>query len=584
MISMRWGGAFLTLALAAHALAATTAPTTNPAILEAQKSVRAGRIVEVATRVEWTLGEQAKDFSHANLDELVRLATLRGFGRFFARVNQPDEGTTDTLAWLLAQPKLAPVLMMAATSLDPPERVAEVVRALRADEGKKLDEFADLAAAVCLVWDAPERFPVPANANGGNDEDPKIDPDRVCRVFEHFASGAAAGRLVFDPRRLPAEVLVHVVDLDLSDEELAWLSSRRADPAALYRGMKYFDSFDYDRARKIGTDPRVYVLPSILKHGGSYGDIAYAASESARAAGVPAVVCRAQGLSDGVAPAWVAYAANVNGKPAWDFSSARYPQDAGWPGEITDPQTGEVLGEVDVALLAIWASTAPRDRLASVALTKSVDLVPADVRVGLLRRAIDLAPGNRRAWIAIADLAAKEKFDDAAIKPVEETIGKYLRRSPEFATIVRLRTLKGRGSIEFEHFAKRAADAVPERPDLVRAVQLAVVDRLRDDKRFDDALTILTEALRKGGARSPAAACAIMSRADVILRQRDDVVRLASMYHDVFESLPRPEPTRHGRSSGYYRIGSKYADLLDELHKPQDAQAVRVKIQNVVAE
>ena len=69
------------------------------------------------------------------------------------------------------------------------------------------------------------------------------------------------------------------------------------------------------------------------------------------------------------------------------------------------------------------------------------------------------------------------------------------------------------------------------------------------------------EILRKGGARSPAAACAVMSRADAILRHRDDVLRLAAMYHDVFESLPRPDPTRHGRASGYYRIGAKYDEL-----------------------
>src|SRR5207248_1748777 len=147
---------------------------------------------------------------------------------------------------------------------------------------------------------------------------------------------------------------------------------------------------------------------------------------SARAAGVPAVVCRVAGLNDGVVAAWVAFAANTGGKPSWDFSSARYPHDAGWPGEITDPQTGELLGEADVAILAGLAATAPRDRLASIALTKSLDLVPADVRVPLLRRAIELSPGDRRAWLALADLAAREKFDDAAMKPIEETIGKYL--------------------------------------------------------------------------------------------------------------------------------------------------------------
>src|SRR5262249_45914599 len=156
--------------------------------------------------------------------------------------------------------------------------------------------FADLAAAVCVAWDAPERFPLPPNA--GNDEEPKIDSERVCRIFEHFTSATAAGRLAFDPRRLPAELLVHVVDLDLSDDELTWLSARRADVASVYRGIKYFDNFDYDRARKTGEDPRVYVLPNIAKRGGSYGDITYVASQSARAAGMPAVLCRASGLTD----------------------------------------------------------------------------------------------------------------------------------------------------------------------------------------------------------------------------------------------------------------------------------------------
>jgi hypothetical protein len=75
-----------------------------------------------------------------------------------------------------------------------------------------------------------------------------------------------------------------------------------------------------------------------------------------------------------------------------------------------------------------------------------------------------------------------------------------------------------------------------------------------------------------------------MSRVEPTLRQKEDVVRLAAVYHDIFESLPRPDPTRHGQATGYYQIGAKYADVLDELHKPQDAQAVRVKIQNVVTE
>jgi hypothetical protein len=218
----------------------------------------------------------------------------------------------------------------------------------------------------------------------------------------------------------------------------------------------------------------------------------------------------------------------------------------------------------------------------SMALCKSVDLVPADQRVPLLRRAIDLSPANRAAWFALADLAAKEKFDDTAMKPIEEAITKHLRRWPEFATSLRLRMLKGRGSIEFEHFAKRAEAAVADRPDLVVVIELALADRLREDKRMDDALATLTQVLRQEGVRRPAVACAAMTRVDAILRQREETARLAATYQALFEAIPRPYPSRQGRATPYYRLGAKYAQTLDDLQKPQEAEAVRTKVQNVV--
>src|SRR5439155_25664100 len=120
----------------------------------------------------------------------------------------------------------------------------------------------------------------------------------------------------------------------------------------------------------------------------------------------------------------------------------------------------------------------------------------------------------------LADLAAAGKFDDTAMKPIEDAIAKHLRRSPEFAMSLRLRMLKGRGSIEFEHGAKRAIDAAADRADLVSIVQLAFADRLREDKRSADALAMLTQLLRRETPRSPAIACAAMARVDAILRQQ----------------------------------------------------------------
>src|SRR5437868_5130125 len=139
---MRWGGGIIALlgcaVTCAAAVTTKPAPTTNPLILDAQRSARGGHVVEIAARIEWPLQQQLKDFAHANPDDFLRLATLRQFGRFFARVKDPDEGTVEAMTWLIAQPKLAPTLMMLTTDFDPPDRVQELLRALQADHRTRM--------------------------------------------------------------------------------------------------------------------------------------------------------------------------------------------------------------------------------------------------------------------------------------------------------------------------------------------------------------------------------------------------------------------------------------------------------------
>src|SRR5205085_3129848 len=105
------------------------------------------------------------------------------FAKYFARVGQLTDGQRDTLAWLPTQPKLLTELMSVAGPADPPDRVLEVLRTLRADYHDRLEEFAGAAAAMCVVWDAPERFPP---APGGEAENSPIDSAEISRLFGHF--------------------------------------------------------------------------------------------------------------------------------------------------------------------------------------------------------------------------------------------------------------------------------------------------------------------------------------------------------------------------------------------------------------
>lgn len=521
--------------------------------------------------------EKDKDLDHA---EVVRLAAWREFARYFARVNTDTAGHHDTLAWLATQPDVLGALMMAVTTSDPPERVLEVLRALRADHRQRVEEFPELAAAVCVVWDAHERF-------GGNpmaDEEVEIDPAEPSRVFAHFAS--AADRLAIDPRRLPLDLLVYVVDIHLVQPEIAWATRYGARPnvAAAFFAVPFREGVHYDRDAAAATDEtnrNAYLLPNILRRGGGVRDAAHFAAEVARANGIPAVVCVST-VENPVA-AWAAFL-TPGSRPAWDATSARHAQHRQWIGFAQDPQTYEWLNEAELTVLGRVAATSPRDRLTSMALFKASDLLSdASQRLEMLRRAIAVMPANRRAWYALADLAAKEKLDDAQMKPIDELLATHLeKRWPEFATVIRLRALTDRGTIEFDRGIARAADAVRDHPELVTIVRLAQVARYRADKKNKESVELLVKLLQRQPPLAPPSALEVMLQLDDLLHREEDLPRLREIYRAVFSALARPSPSYHVRTTPYWRIGWKYAELLDELKDPHAAAALRTKLDNLV--
>ena len=561
--SVRWVILIFALSTAVHGAAPTTA--------QVQDAAKGKQLSQLAARVEPRLRELLSDPSHANADELIRLSAVREFGRYFARVETMTEGQADTVAWLAGQPKLMEMLMLHAGRADPPDRVLEVLRSLREDHRAKMEEFAELTTAMCVVWDAPERF--------GPDEDAKIESERICRVFAHFIDKSTPLRV--DLHKTPVELLVYVVDLDLTDQEIAWAAARygkRPNVAAVMHEVPYHENVGYDKSRD-AVDEHSYLLPNILRSGGTSDEGARFAAQVGKAVGVPTAIGRAAGVTDGPATAWVCWF-EPSMRPAWDFVSSRYPEHVGFAGEVSDPQSYSALPEAEVAVTAGLMTTAARDRLASLALCKSADLAqPADSPTPF-ERAVELSPCNRTAWFALAQLAAARKLSAEQNKRLEKLIAKQLHAYPGFALLVRLRMLKGRGLIEFSDGIQRLKIDYGDRPELVAQVLMTLSDRQRDDGRTADAVTPLLELLRLQGRSGPAALTAML-RLEPLLRKTDELPRLAEIYREVWTSLPRPAPTRWGRTTPYYRIGEKFAMVLDELHS-NDAGAVRTKISNVV--
>jgi hypothetical protein len=159
-------------------------------------------------------------------------------------------------------------------------------------------------------------------------------------------------------------------------------------------------------------------------------------------------------------------------------------------------------------------------------------------------------------------------------------MGKHLRSMPEFALSLRLRMLKGRGSIECAAALRRAREAAGGRRDLLAVIGIARADRQLEDKQYVEATATLLEVLRDH-ATAPVA-LAVMNRLDDALRKQEDVARLAGVYGEVFNALEKPRAARHGRTTAYYQIGARYAAVLDETEQRQAAAQVRVKIEAIV--
>jgi hypothetical protein len=566
-----------------------TSRPVDPLTQKARDAVKSRSLPSFGGEAEKQIRAELEKGKELNATEVLRLVTWREFARYFARVNNTTAGHQDTLVWLAGQPDILNAVMMAVTTSDPPERVLEVLRALRADHRERIEEFPELAAAVCVVWDAHERF-------GGNpmgEEEVKIDPSEPSRVFGHFARGA--DRLAIDPRRLPLDLLVYVVDIHLTQQEIDWASREGGRPnvAGAFFSVAFREGVYFERRGAVAPaaltgavvvedmNKNSYLLPNILRRGGSVNDAAYFAAEVAKANGIPAAVCGS--TIEGPVAAWTGFL-QFGGRATWDATSARHAQHVPWVGFAQDPQTYEWRSEAELTVLAGVLATPPRDRLTSIALFKASELLPPPQRAEMLRKAITIMPANRHAWYALADLAAKEKLDDVQMKPNEELFKEQLeRRWPEFATVLRLRALKQRGTIEFDAGIARAADAVRDRPELLAMVRLAQVERYREDKKNKESVELLVKLLQQKPALSAPSALAVMLQLDDLLHRGEaDLPRLNEIYHAVFNALPRPNASYHMRTTPYWRLGWKYAELLDEMKDAQGAQALRTKLDNLV--
>lgn len=553
-------------------------PATQPApdlLLEPiKRALDAGNLKEIVTLVELQAEEAMKDPSKLDGVVSVRLAAYREFARSFSRLRPKDldAPARDTLKWLLAQKRLFPTLMMAMSESDPPERVLAVLSKLRADEKDRLEDFPDLTAAFCVVWDTP----------AVDDPMERMDPARMVPLFRYYSN---ANRMRFDLRTLPWQLAVYVVSNSISDEEIAWVQRQYQGRGAI--GTVFFD-VNYDLNAYFVARPKLiaavpYTLPNLMRLGGICVDQAYYATHVARTLGVPAAVCTGQGGAGGVGHAWVGYL-KVQGRNTvlWDFNEGRYVEHLYYRGNVTDPQTRRGISDSDVAMLAELQNTTPDGRLQSVALCKLVDKAPADAAYDLYVKAITLSSGNRSAWLGLADLGANKKLSVDQLNRVAGVVQKFAAtRYPDFALAMVRRLTSGQPEAEQIEILEKFRSSFRTRPDILAWLRVEQGDLFKAMDKPREAMAAYMDVLNNSLWAGPIVITAL-DRVDILLRNAGETRRLPAIYKQVFERMPKPQPSAMIMSTPFWSVGQKYASLLRELGDVRGAQSLDSQMSGMV--
>lgn len=481
----------------------------------------------------------------------------------------------------------------------PQDDVAAVYRILgqlHEASPRAVASFPQLAAAVCVVHDAPRRAAV------STAEDPRyIDP---VAVFEFFARNA--GRMLYPPQSTPAELLVYMVDTTAEPGELEWALSRHAGDRMVQKryGDIVYDTaaFRFNRPKKIAEHP--YTLENIRRVGGVCEERAHYAAHAARAIGVPAVVISGRGAAG--AHAWVGVVQQRGGGPAWYMEEGRFDDYRDVRGRVTCPQTNLRVPDDQVALSGRLARTAPGDRHAATAYLDAARRIferrsdnpsapphplggdEAEARaldsalaIACLQRAAAAAPAMPEVWLAVRDAARAKRLDSVDRQRFFDALVAALGNDhPDFfydivSVMVESIDSPGEQSGGWDWIVRRYS----ARPDLTA---MALVSRGRAWHKAGDhhqAYTSYMEAVNRFGNDAPVVVTALRE-AERVLADGNRESHIPEMYRQGFQRIRRPSTTSASffRQSNFYRVGHRYAELLEAAGWQSDAERIRRQI------
>ncbi|MBX3380524.1 MAG: hypothetical protein KF805_10545 [Phycisphaeraceae bacterium] len=558
-------------------------------------------------------GEDAKEIENKLDAELVRLAEeadpVADVEAFYAIANasrsaallsrSSDKVVRESLiAAFQKAPRFMNELAMAISPKDDIEKVAALASKLWRVEGARLDEFATLGAAICVVHDR-EVFEQ-ANEN-------RVTADDPIKLFAFFANNA--GRLPLGLKNVPVQLLVLVVNTTAKVPELEWaLNKYRGDRNI---GRRFFDiKYDYDHfltgaPKKVTTNG--LTLANIAQYGGVCIDQAYFAANVGKASGIPAVIMT--GRSSEVGHAWVAFLI-WNGQTAlFDTMAGRYPEYRAVVGYIEDPQTGERVSEAELGLRAALALTPSDKRQRATALedagySLAGKLLPKDEALAtdaqgkpihakltpemvqrvlaIAEAAANLSPGSAAAWrlgVAIGvngswSVEQRNRWGEAILKTLGKSYG-------SFAVQCLIAVIKSTDDLEEQNkMWNWLFQAIAHNGDLASIVRFNQAEMFEEDHNPGKAWECYDWILKLYADTSPMAVGAAQR---LLILLKDNGKSLGEGAKILGSAWSRTTPPSSlnpafASQSNWFRIGKLYRVALQDAGQTDEAARVSAKL------
>ncbi len=389
-----------------------------------REALESETLIPLAVQLAEDLRVMSTQLESIHRDDLIDLAACGHLAEVYGDLLPLADAERKVLVELTRRPVLLRSLAFSLRRGDDPRKALHVLARLVREHPKELNRWAELAAAICVTWD--ERTgPIWDQRNRG-----AADPEQAEHVFRYFTRASESGRLPADLRRMPAELLVWVVDLRTADRDWVWALERygrNRTPASSFFDVTYAPGMAPSR----NNEDR-YTLPALFKSGGGPLDQAHFAEQVCRSIGVPAAAFVASRGPSEQAFAWIA-ALDLGARPYWDFEEGRADALLHWTGETRDPQTGRRVTGDQLAGTAALLGSSREDRHFAGALRVLADVAPAEPRVDLLTEAVARSPGDWESWRRFLAAARTPALDREGLRAAMKAVERHGLFAPRFA-------------------------------------------------------------------------------------------------------------------------------------------------------